>query len=210
MRKLIVTLFLSILYMESHAQLDLTAGMNLAKYSYSEQKFDVHRKSVLAYNFGIQYKKGLTEKLYLLPEISYSLKGSRVYYDYPIGFTGPMKNVNKFHYLQFNLPTVLAMPVSDDIDFEIGGGLFLAYLLKATQKTVEFDDTYVQRDYAKSTLKKMDVGLRFTTGFTMGKKLGLHINYDLGLSNIQGHTSDPIAKTRNFSINLSWLFSKSE
>lgn len=211
MRKALLTLLIIIACITaSYAQIGITAGMNLAKYSYSEVKFDVHRKSILAYNFGVFYKKELAGKLFLLPELDYSLKGSRVYYDYPIGFTGPMKHVNKFQYIQFTLPALIALPVSDEIDFEIGGGLFAAYLLKATQKTVEFDDSYVVKDFARGDLKKMDAGLHFTAGFRMSKKLGLHLSYDLGLANIQGIANSPAARTRNFSINMNWLFSKSE
>lgn len=207
MKQLTLTLSLIAIQFSSFAQIAITAGMNLAKYSYAETKFDVHRKSILTYNFGIQYKKELTEKLFLLPELDYSGKGSRVYYDYPIGFTGPMKNVNKFQYLQLNLPAIVVLPVTEEIDYEIGGGLFAAYLLKATQKTVEFDDSYVTRDFASDDLKKIDVGLHLTTGFRMGKMLGVHLRYDLGLINVEGITGSPDIRTRNFSINMSWLFS---
>lgn len=210
MKKLILTITLIGFFFGAFAQLGINGGINLAKYSYAENRFDVHRKSILAYNFGIQYKKELTEKLFLLPELNYSIKGSRVYYDYPIGVTGPMKNVNKFQYIQLNLPTIIAIPVADEIDYEIGGGLFAAYLLKAEQKTVEFDDSAVTQNFAAGDLKKMDLGLHFTTGFRMNKMLGLHFRYDLGLMNIQGISGTPAAKTRNFSINISWLFSKAD
>lgn len=210
MKKLILTISLICPTFGAFAQLGLTAGMNLAKYSYTETKFDVHRKSILAYNFGMMYKKELTEKLFLLPELNYSLKGSRVYYDYPIGVTGPMKNINKFHYIQINLPAIIAVHVTDEMDYEIGGGLFAAYLLKATQKTVEFDNSYVAQNFASGDLNKIDAGLHFTTGFRMNKMLGLHLRYDLGLINIQGVDGSPLARTQNFSINMSWFFSKND
>lgn len=69
MKQLILTLSLIAIKFSLFAQFGLTAGMNLAKYSYDETRFDVHRKSILAYNFGIQYKKELTEKLFLLPKL---------------------------------------------------------------------------------------------------------------------------------------------
>jgi len=210
MKKSTITLIFTIAYLASYAQIGIKAGLNLANYTYAESSPDVHRKSLMAYNFGIQYKKELSEKLYLLPELGYTHKGSRVYYDYPIGYTGPMKNINKFQYIQLTLPTIIALPINDEYDYEIGGGLFAAYLTKATQKTVEFDDSYETRNFTPDATKKMDVGLHFTTGFRMGKILGLHASYDLGLTNIQGHSTDPIAKTRNFSINLSWIFADND
>jgi len=99
MKKISLTITLIGFFLGAFAQLGISGGMSLANYSYAEKRFDVHRKSILAYNFGIQYKKQLTEKLFLLPELNYSLKGSGVYYDYPIGITGPMKNVNRFEYI---------------------------------------------------------------------------------------------------------------
>jgi hypothetical protein len=210
MKKFLIALALTGCASGALAQIGITAGMNLAKYSYAQKRFDVHRKSILGYNFGVQYKQRLSEKWFLLPELSYALKGARVYYDYPIGATGPMKDVNRFQYLQLNLPVVLALPISDAFDFEVGAGLFAACLLKATQKTVEFDDSYATRSFASGDLKKMDAGLSFTTGFRMSKMLGLHFSYNLGLVNIQQQASAPTARTRNFSINLSWIFSKND
>lgn len=210
MKKIILTLLLAVTCLGSFAQLGITAGANIAKYTYAESRFDVHRKSLLAYNFGIQFKQKLTGKLFLQPELAYTLKGSRVYYDYPIGFTGPMKNVNKFSYMQLQLPAVISLSISDDIDYDLGAGLFVAYLVKATQKTVEFDDSAVTQSFQAGQLKKTDVGLRFTTGFRMGNKLGLHFNYDLGFINIQGTNGAPAIRTRNFSMNISWLFSKND
>ncbi len=97
----------------------------MAKYKYAEEVFDVHRKTILSYNFGIQYRKSLTEKLYLLPELGYTVKGTRIYYDYPIGYTGPMKRINHLNYIQLAVPVVLAIPISDGCDFEMGTGPFL-------------------------------------------------------------------------------------
>lgn len=210
MKKISLTLLLAVTCLVSFAQPGITAGANIAKYSYAESRFDVHRKSLLAFNVGIQFKQKLTGKLFLQPELAYTLKGSRVYYDYPIGFTGPMKNVNKFSYMQLQLPAVITLPISDEIDYDLGAGLFIAYLVKATQKTVEFDDSAVTQSFGAGQLKKMDAGLRFTTGFRMGNKLGLHASYDLGLMNIEGVSGAPAIKTRNFSINISWLFSKND
>jgi hypothetical protein len=210
MKKSILTLILGLLCLASTAQFGITAGMNLASYSYAETRFDVHRKSLLAYNAGLIYKKELSGKAFLLPELNYALKGARVYYDYPIGFTGPMKNVNKFQYVQLNLPVVLGLPLSDEVDYEIGAGLFAACLVNAAQKTVEFDGSYQTRDFAAGDLKKLDTGLHFTTGFRMSKIVGFHFTYDLGLMNIQGHSYDPVAKTRNFSMGMSWLFTQND
>lgn len=210
MKKFAYTILLLALCSVSYAQFGITVGANMGKYSYGESRFDVHRKMLLAFNAGLQYKKELNEKIFLLPELSFTQKGTRVYYDYPIGYTGPMKNTNRLNYIQFTLPAVAALPLSDELEYEIGGGLYAAYLMKATQETFEFDGSSTKDDFTAGEFKKMDAGLHLTTGFRMGKKLGLHFNYDLGLMNIGGINDDPSIKNRNFSINISWLFSKND
>lgn len=210
MKKTIYTLLILALCTSTQAQFGITAGANIGKYSYGENRFDVHRKILLAFNTGLQYKKVLNEKTFLLPEVGFTQKGSRVYYDYPIGYTGPMKNTNRLNYIQLTLPVIAALPISDELDYEIGGGLYTALLMKATQQTFEFDGSSTKRDFTAGSFKKMDAGLHLTTGFRIGKKLGLHLNYDFGLMNIEGDSNNPSVKNRSFSINMSWLFSEND
>lgn len=191
-------------------QLGIDGGINLANYKYAEKVFDVHRKTIMSYNVGLQYKKSLTEKLYLLPELSYTVKGTRIYYDYPIGSTGPMKRLNHLNYVQFSLPAVVALPVSDEYDFEIGVAPFLGYLTGGKTELVEFDDSRSERKLTDTDFKKKDVGLQFLAGFRLSKKLGFHIKYDWGIANIQYSATDPTIKTRNVSFNMSWIFSEND
>ncbi len=208
--KIAYTLLFLVLSASAYAQLGITAGANIGKYHYGESCFDVHRKILLSFNAGLQYKKKLNGHLFLLPELSFTQKGTRVYYDYPIGYTGPMKNTNRLSYIQFTLPAVAVIPISDELDFEIGGGLYVAYLVKATQQTFEFDGSSTKLNFTSGAFKKMDAGLHITTSFRMGKKLGLHFSYDFGFLNIEGMSNNPSVKNRNFSINMSWLFSKND
>lgn len=209
MKKIYFTIAIFILSLNAFAQIGITAGLNLAKYSYSEESFNVERKSLMSYNFGIQYKKSLSEKFYLLPELEYTVKGANVYMSYPIGETGPMKNTNKLNYLQLTLPVMGAFALDDEgtYDFEIGLGPYAGYLLSAKQKVEEFDGSTSESKFSSDALKRMDYGLQFSTGFRMSKQLGLHFKYDLGLANIEPESGNPAIKTRNFSINLSWIFS---
>ncbi len=212
MKKICVTILLLMLSLNALAQLGISAGLNLAKYSYSEESFDVSRKSIVAYNIGVQYKKALSEKFYLLPEIGYTVKGANVYMTYPIGFTGPMKYTNRLNYLQFTLPVVGAFALDDEdqYDFEIGLGPYAGYLLSAKQKVEEFDGSTSESKFSSDAFNRMDYGLQFSTGFRMSKQLGLHFKNDLGLSNIEPESGNPVIRTRNFSVNLSWIFSEND
>ena len=210
MNRIILTACFFVLAVSAKAQLGISAGMNISRYSYAEKLPDEDRKAILAYNFGLQYKKQLNEKLFLLPELSYTQKGTQVYYSYPIGYTGPMKNVNTLSYLQLTLPGVLAFPLSDEYDFEIGAGPYVAYLMKTKQKTEEFEGTSNTKGFAKGAFTKMDAGLYLTTGLRLGKKLGTYFRYDLGLTNINGTSGGPSVKNRNFSIGINWIFAESD
>lgn len=194
----------------SFAQFGITSGINLSRYTYPVKKFDVHRKPILAYNIGIMYKKSLSEKIFVLPELGFTKKGTRVYYDYPIGYTGPMKHVNTLSYLELKLPVVARLPLTDEYDFEIGVGAYAGSLINAKQKTVEFDGSSITEKFREGSFKKIDAGIHFTTGFRMGKTFGLNVGYDLGLMNIEGKSENPSIKTRCFSLNLSWIFSHND
>ncbi len=210
MKKSLYTAALLLLSSSVFAQMGITAGMNLSKYHFGEKRFEEDRKQILTGNVGLQYKKIVTEKLFLLPELGYTQKGTTVYYSYPIGYTGPMKIVNRLNYIQLTLPAYLTLPLSDEYDFEIAAGPYLAYLLGATQKTVEFDDSSTKDKFAEDAFKKTDIGLHLATGLRLGKKLGMHFRYDLGLININGIPNTPSVLNRNFSINMSWIFAHND
>lgn len=207
MKKLILLCFLLGSTLCSFGQLGLTGGLNIAKYNYSGAKNGVAHKPLLAYNFGVNYRTDLTGQLFLLPELSFSLKGAQAYYEYPLGYTGPMKNVNKFGYLGIQLPAIFSFPLGGQIDYEIGGGLYAAYLLKATQRTVEFDGSSATRDFPSGDISKLDAGLHFTTGLKISKRLGLHLSYSPGLMNIEKQKAQLAVRTSNVSVNMSWSFS---
>jgi hypothetical protein len=210
MKKLIFASLFLMLSFNSFAQFGISAGFNLSKYSYAAQSFNIDRKQTMGYNFGLQYKTALSEKTYLLPELSYTIKGANVYFSYPIGTTGPMKYNNHMNYLQLTLPAAIAFPVNDELDYEIGAGLFLGYMINGQSKIEEFDGSTSDRKFDSDDFKQMDYGLQLSTGLRLGKKLGFHFKYDLGLANVEGHSANPAIKTRNFSLNLSFLFSEND
>lgn len=208
MNKLLYTIMFLTTSISAFAQIGIKAGINISKYSYSQQSFDIDRHNILAYNFGINYKQPIGKTISFWPELVYTVKGADIYHSYPIGSTGPMKYTNKFSYLQLNLPAVAVFEISDSIDYELGAGIFGAYLTNAKVKVEEFDGSSTTIKYGKDDLKAMDFGFVFTTGIRLNKTLGLNINYDLGLQNIETDSEAPKIKTSNFSLGISWVFSK--
>lgn len=207
MKKIIITAIFAGITCSSFAQFGISAGANYTKYSYSKKSFDIERKSMLAYNIGLQYQLPLTENSFLLPELGYTVKGARVYYSYPIGFTGPMKSTNHINYIQMTLPFVYSTEIGDDLDLEFGAGIYTAFLINAKAKIEEFDGSTTTKKFNDDAFKKLDYGTHFLLGFKYGKHLGLHFKYDLGLANIEKNKNNPTVKNRNLSLNISWLFS---
>ncbi len=82
--------------------------------------------------------------------------------------------------------------------------------MSGTTKLVEFDGTSSESKFSDTDFKKMDLGLQFLAGFRLGKKLGFHFKYDLGLTNIQNTEGDPTIKTRSLSFNASWIFATND
>jgi hypothetical protein len=219
MKQLSLIILVSMFFTAAHSQISITAGLNLSKYSYHADPSDLSaRKAVAAFNAGLNYRKLLSEKISLQPEFSFTQKGARKYPTYPIGFTGPMKYVNRFSYLQLAVPVMASLGLSDMDDesntkFEFGAGPYVAGLIKATVTAVEFDDSKTTTNYSigsssSDAFRRLDYGLRVMTGFRLLRSIGIHAQYEMGLKNIEPNPSFKPIKNRNFSLNLSWMFGR--
>jgi hypothetical protein len=217
MKQLSLISLLTVFFVTAHAQLSVTGGLNLSKYSYPADPGDLSsRKAIAAFNAGLRYRKPLSEKISLQPEFGFTQKGARKYPTYPIGFTGPMKYVNRLSYLQLAVPAVASFSLSDmdeegDPKFEIGAGPYVAGLMKAAVTIVEFDDSRTTTRYSignssSAAFRRLDYGLRAVTGFRLLRSIGIHVHYEIGLKNIEPNPAFKPIKNRNFSLNLSWMF----
>lgn len=217
MKKIIFLSFATAAILHSHAQIGITAGMNLSKYSIKADPADLtDRKAVVSWNAGLHYRQSISKIAALQPELAWTGKGGQAYPTYPIGYTGPMKYVNRLGYLQLTLPVMLdlSLPSMDDNDnfrIDIGAGPYAAALLKATVTAVEFDDSKAASNYtigndATDGFKRMDYGIRYIAGFTLLQALGVHLQFDQGFRNIEPNPAYRAIKARNFSVNLSWQF----
>ncbi|MET0465460.1 MAG: porin family protein [Chitinophagaceae bacterium] len=217
MKQLFLIILFTVCYASAHAQVSVTAGMNLSKYSYPADPAELSsRKAIAAFNAGVKYRKPLSEKISLQPEFGFTQKGAQKYPAYPIGYTGPMKYVNRLNYLQLAFPVVASFTLSDmdeegDPKFEIGAGPYLAGLTKAAVTIVEFDDSKTTSRYSigsssAAAFRRMDYGLRVATGFRLPRSVGIHLQYEIGLRNIEPNRAFKTIRNRNFSLNLSWMF----
>lgn len=217
MKKILLLAFTTLSIIYSHAQIGITTGMNLSRYSIKTDPSDLaDRKAIISWNAGLWYRQSISKIVAFQPELAYTVKGGQVYPFYPIGTTGPMKYANRLGYLQLTVPVMLdlSLPSMDDNDnfrLDLGAGPYAATLLKATVTAVEFDDSKATSDYtigkdASDGFKRMDYGIRCIAGFTLLKTLGVHLQFDQGFRNIEPNPAYPAIKARNFSVNLSWQF----
>ncbi|MCG2613346.1 PorT family protein [Terrimonas sp. NA20] len=201
----------------AHAQVSVTTGLNLSKYSYPADPADLSsRQTIAAFNVGLRYRNPLSEKVSLQPELGFTQKGAVKYPAYPIGFTGPLKYVNRLSYLQLSLPAVASFSLSDTDDegepkFEVGAGPYVAGLVRAAVTIVEFDDSRTTTKYSigsasSDAFRRLDYGLRAVTGFRLLRSVGIHIHYEIGFKNIESNPALKPIRNRNFSLNLSWMF----
>lgn len=201
MKKILFTFFIAFVSFATKAQLGLTVGGNLAQYKYTSD-----RKPIIAFNAGLSFKSSLGNAVYIVPELLYTSKGAQVY---PVITTtsSVMKYRNHLNYLQFNLPVMWSAEVADDLNFDFGIGPFMSYLVSAKNNAENFDGTKSSRNFAIGSeltddFKAFDYGTTFSIGFTVFKKIGWHIKYDLGLANLSPQPNYPALKTRNVSFNL--------
>ncbi|RYY93378.1 MAG: PorT family protein [Chitinophagaceae bacterium] len=209
MKKLSFVLLLISSGFLAQAQMGITGGVNIAKYSYVSD-----RGPLLTFNAGLLYRKALAGRLVWQPSLTYSVKGAVVYPEIPIGSTNPNeKYENRLGYVQLAMPFYAGSDVGDAFRFDIGAGPYVAWLAQAKQTQKRYDGTEEKVSFRiggkdNADFRPLDAGLRFGTGFVMGERLGFHVLYDLGLYNVNASSHQPALKVRTWSLDFSYYFKK--
>ncbi|TCZ70455.1 outer membrane beta-barrel protein [Flaviaesturariibacter aridisoli] len=189
------------------AQVGLSGGLNIAKYSYVSD-----RGPLMSFNAGLVYRKALRGTMVWQPALTWSVKGATVYPAIPIGSTNPNeKYLNRLGFVQLAAPFYGGSSLGDGFRFDIGAGPYVGYLVQAKQTQKRYDGSEADvsfrvggKDAADFT--PFDAGLQFGTGFVMGSRLGFHVLYDLGLKNVNASSNQPALKMRTWSLNFSYYF----
>lgn len=209
MKKILLTLLFTSSIILAKAQIGITAGGNIAKYSYTS---NADRKFIFGFNGGLFYNHNFGENFAIQPELLYTVKGATLYTEIFIGSNNPvMKYQNRLKYVQFSLPVMRSFEVSDEFDFDFGLGVFVGYLTSADYTAKNFDGTSSKGDFkigngATDSFKALDYGASAKIGFTMSKTLGFHFRYEAGLADLSPTPNDPKLKTGNMTFNISYIF----
>lgn len=139
------------------------AGVNLANFSGDDAE-DLKMK-VGAFVGGYA-NIGLTEKLFVQPEVLFSMQGSR--------FDGEIDGGSDLNYI--NIPVMVQYGVTDNIRVELGPQVGI--LLSAEQGA---DDDKVD---VKELTKSVDFGVNAGGTYYMDNGLNFTLRYSMGLTNI--------------------------
>lgn len=207
MKKIILTILVAVTSASVYAQLGVTAGLNMAKYSYNNGS---SRKALTSFNAGLLYRTDLGKDFKWQPELAFSQKGARSFpANSPVGV---VKYTNKLNYIELSSPFIYNTNFGGaaDYTFDFGVGPYVAYLVGGKNIGEKADGSKTKRDFdigndTGNQFKPIDAGLTFITGVIIKKQYGVHLKYDSGLRNLEPTYSAKL-KTGNFAINFTYFF----
>lgn len=210
MKKILITLLVAASSVTVYAQLGVTAGLNIAKYTYNNGS---EKKSLTSFNGGLVYRTTLSKDFKWQPELVFTGKGA-VSTPPANNILGVEKYKNKLNYIEFGSPFIYNTNFGgdDNLTFDMGLGPYAAYLISAVNKAEKFDGTTTKRDFAIGSgtadeFKAMDFGLTYVVGVIVQKNIGIHLKYDQGLRNLEPNYAVKL-HTGNFAVNLTYYFNK--
>lgn len=169
--------------------------------NFSNTTLDPQYKIKTGYNAGLVSEIELHQKIFLKPELIYSLKGSRT----P---ATPFNGKGNFHFHYFNLPVLIGFQPVNKIAILIGPEL--GYLINATSK---FDGKTHDRTFL---FEKWDLGATLGAAYKFTSKLSADARYIYGFGLLmKGPVSDNTGKVveetyfganRVFQVNLNYFF----
>ena len=208
MKKILMTLLVAASSVTVYAQLGVTAGLNIAKYTYNNGS---QKKSLTSFNGGLVYRTALDKDFKWQPELTFSGKGA---VSIPPATSGVAKYKNKLGYIEFASPFIYNTNFGgdDNLTFDVGVGPYAAYLISATNNAEKIDGTKTKRDFGIGSgttdeIKAMDFGLTYVVGAIIQKNIGIHLKYDQGLRNLEPNYAVKW-HTGNFALNLTYYFNK--
>ncbi|MFT6337674.1 MAG: hypothetical protein ACI86M_003561 [Saprospiraceae bacterium] len=164
MKKILIVTFSFFAFISvSNAQFGIRAGVNLANQSIEAQGLSIGLSNQIGFQLGVNYDKMINENLSFRPGLLFTMKGAK------FSFLGVDSGVLKFNYLEVPLDFVYH---AGSID--IHAGPYVGFLL-----TAKADGEDVKDDS-----ETLDYGLNFGGSYNITSKIGVGVNYGLGLANI--------------------------
>lgn len=181
------------------------AGVNLSNSSMDVGGLD--KKAKIGFKIGVTADYAITNDFYLQSGLSFTTKGGKI--EAKVLTEKATISINQL-YLQLPIMAAYKLEVSPGTKIVINAGPYLAYGIGGKIKIdgtsgVDLSDLpFREMDtFDDNGLKKFDFGLGAGVGAEFGS-IVVGLNYELGLTNISGGTSD--YKNRNASLTLGYRF----
>lgn len=203
--------FITISLTAGAQNLTIFGGLNLSNYKYKINGTKLDRNSLFGFNLGVMsdVKVGGSKDLSfgVQPSLMYTGKGAE-----NSNVTGYLKSQNRLNYVQLTLPFSYffgdVKGGNNSIVIYGGVGPYVAYAISGKQKLTDLDDnvTKTKFDIGNDTgddFRGTDMGLSLTGG---ARVIGLlfHVQYDLGLKNINPEAYNGTIKNRNFMLSIGY------
>jgi hypothetical protein len=152
----------------------------------------------VAFHLGGFAQFGLTDDLYLRPELLYSLEGS----GYEFEFLGETVN-SVVNYNYITVPVMFRYSLGG---FYLEGGPSIGFLLGGSQKFKDSDEDPEELDMENHN--SMELAAELGAGYTLESGLSFGLRADIGLTGINDLEDAPedATNTRNFGIRLSGAY----
>lgn len=160
---LIVTFTFFAFISVSNAQFGIRAGVNLANQSIEAQGISIGLSNQIGFQLGVNYDKMINENLSFRPGLLFTMKGAK------FSFPGVDDQAAKFNYLEVPLDFVYH---AGSID--IHAGPYVGFLMTAKSDGED----------VKDGAETLDFGINFGGSYNINSKIGVGVNYGLGLANI--------------------------
>jgi opacity protein-like surface antigen len=192
-----VMLVLMITGAYAQAQIGLKAGINISTLGGEDAKeFDDALKSKLGYHIGAVASFGLTESVFLQPELLFSLQGT--------GFDAEEDVTWNISYI--NIPVMAKVFLTEGLNLQFGPqfGINLSNKIKIEDETLDWNDV------PGIKTNKLDIAAGLGLGYDMPMGLNFNVRYNYGLTNIFQEVEGEQFKLNNqtFQLSIGYFFNR--
>lgn len=208
MKKVCLTAMMLVLMVAgayAQAQIGVKAGVNYATIGGDDTE-DI--KGRIAFHIGGMAAFGLTESVFIQPELLLSLQGAR--FEESETFMGQTITAEENTNLTYlNVPVMVKVFLSGGEGFNLQFGPQLGFLLaaKSVGEVSMGGDTEDWDEDIKEDLNSVDFGVGLGLGYETATGLSMNVRYNLGLSNLNTEGDD---KNNNsvFQLSVGYFFNK--
>jgi len=218
----LIVVFLLLVSLQGNSQTMFggLAGLNLSSASAKAMGETYSPKMKLGFHVGAVANIGLSDHLYLMPGILFSMKGTKLDEDKKdlLGNTYHITEDVTFNYLEIPVNVMYMFGEQGSGRFFISAGPYLGYCFGGKMKgdltysnsifpTTEFDEKLeVGNDAIEDNIRPLDFGLNAGVGYMLPMGLFFRAQYGLGLYNTAPEgDADTYSKNRVIGISVGFL-----